>query len=256
MKIVAIIPARLASSRLPNKVLLDIKGLPMVEHVRRRALLSDKLSEVYVATCDTEIKDVIESYGGKVIMTGHHHINGTSRATEAISNLNCSNIILLQGDEPLLDPTYIDQFINEINSAEDSVVAWNAVSNLESEEELDKYSFVKCLINHKGRIVSCFRKSPCFTSFENQKVFIKKMLGLLAFKKEFLLKLYNYPTSFIEMYESIEQMRIIENGFHLQSLLVKESLPSINEPNEINLVLEYLDNNSHQKELLNRILNL
>ena len=79
----------------------------MVEHVRRRALLSQKINDVYVATCDNSIASVVAGYGGKVIMTGDHHLNGTTRIAEAAKKLDATHIILLQGDEPLLLPVYV-----------------------------------------------------------------------------------------------------------------------------------------------------
>ena len=107
MKIAAIIPARLKSTRFPNKILLPIEGMPMIEHVRRRALMCPVLSEVIVATCDEEIAEVIRAKGGRVIMTSDSHVNGTTRIAEAVAQVDCSHVILLQGDEPLLLPRHI-----------------------------------------------------------------------------------------------------------------------------------------------------
>ena len=104
----AIIPGHLASIRFPGKILFPLFGYPMIEHVRRRALLSKKISDVYVATCDQKIADAVLSHGGKVILTGDHHRNGTSRVAEAVIEIEASHIILLQGDEPLLLPSYVD----------------------------------------------------------------------------------------------------------------------------------------------------
>ena len=95
---VAIIPAHLASVRFPRKVLHDFHGLPMIEHVRRRALMADGLCAVYVATSDREIADVVRSFGGEVIMTSPNHLNGTTRVAEAAAQLDCSHVILLQAD--------------------------------------------------------------------------------------------------------------------------------------------------------------
>ena len=111
MKTVAVIPAHLASVRFPEKILFDIHGLPMIEHVRRRALLANSLTEVYVATCDYRIAEVVTSYGGNVIMTNNLHKNGTTRVAEAIADVDCTHVVLLQGDEPLLLPRHIDSVI-------------------------------------------------------------------------------------------------------------------------------------------------
>ena len=116
MKIAAIIPAHLASVRFPRKILFPFHGLPMIEHIRRRALLSDSVSDVYVATCDDEIAEAVSGYGGKVIITANTHTNGTSRVAEAVEDIDCTHVMLLQGDEPLLPPEAIQQALNPLLS--------------------------------------------------------------------------------------------------------------------------------------------
>ena len=148
MKIVAVIPAHLASLRFPRKIIFPFHGLQMIEHVRRRAILSKAVSEVYVATCDQEIADVVRGYGGNVIMTSNTHKNGTSRVAEVIKSIDCSHVILLQGDEPLLLPRHVDS-VSKAILAEPKVDAWNATGSISDEEELDRHSFVKCAV---GRI--------------------------------------------------------------------------------------------------------
>ncbi len=253
MKIVAIIPAHMASIRFPGKILFDIHGLPMIEHVRRRALLADNISEVYVATCDDQIASVIESYGGKVIRTSNKHTNGTSRIAEAVELIECTHVILLQGDEPLLLPRHIDRICNAI-CMNPKGLAWNATGPIEKEDELDRHSFVKCIVTINNRILYCFRRSPAFSVFENQQQFVRKILGLIAFEKSFLLKIASLKPSRIEFFEFIEQMRIIENGYSMESVPVFPSLPSVNEPAEVDIIFEYIASVPEQGRLLNEIL--
>jgi len=253
MKIIAVIPAHMASIRFPNKILFPFFDLPMIEHVRRRALLSSLIDEVYVATCDKEIESSIKSYGGKVIITSNSHQNGTSRIAEAVENIDCSHVILLQGDEPLLLPRHIDSLVNEIILNKDGD-SWNATGPIESSDELDKHSFVKCSINENNRILYCFRRSPSYSNTQDQSLYIRKILGLIAFKKSFLLEITKKNPTRIESLEFIEQMRIIENGYSMTSVPVSPSLPSVNEPDEANIVIDYIKNNKEQKELLNKIL--
>ena len=111
----------MASIRFPGKILFPFFGYPMIEHVRRRALLSKKISDVYVATCDQKIADAVIAHGGKVILTGDHHRNGTSRVAEAVTEIEASHIILLQGDEPLLLPSYVDSLVDAIAKELDEV---------------------------------------------------------------------------------------------------------------------------------------
>ncbi|MCX5847525.1 MAG: NTP transferase domain-containing protein [Deltaproteobacteria bacterium] len=253
LKIVAVIPAHLASVRFPRKILFPFHGLPMIEHVRRRALLSNAVSEVYVATCDEEIAEVIRGYGGKVIMTANTHTNGTSRVAEAVKDIDCTHVMLLQGDEPLLLPRHLDIFAQAI-AAEPGGDAWNATGPIDNVEELDRHSFVKCTFSGSNRIIYCFRRSPCYSSFDVQKSFVRKILGIIAYRKDFLLHLTSLPSSPIERAEFIEQMRIIENGYILRSIPVSPSLPSVNEPEEADIVLDYIRYNAEQRTLLERIL--
>jgi len=253
MKIIAVIPARLASVRFPSKILFDFFGLPMVEHVRRRALLSKYLSEVYVATCDDAIADTVSSYGGKVIMTSDKHPNGTSRVAEAILNHDISHVLLLQGDEPLLLPRHIDTMIKSIK-ANQNKDAWNATGEIETEDELNSHSFVKCAVMSNNNILHCFRRTPYFSNLDIQQKFVRKLLGVIAYRKDFLVHLATLSETIIENAESIEQMRIIENGYELQSVPVEPSLPSVNEPHETEIILDFVKNNLEQKIILEKIM--
>jgi len=252
MNIAAIIPARLQSSRFPRKILLPIYGLPMIEHVRRRALMCPSLSEVIVATCDEEIADAVRVNGGRVIMTSKSHINGTTRIAEAVAEVNCSHVLLLQGDEPLLLPRHVEALAQAV-IAEPEVDTWNLVGALDSQDELDRHSFVKCSIAAPHEILYCFRRSPNFSDFATQKAYVRKLLGVIAYRKDFLQKLTNLPASPIEKAESIEQMRILENGFALSYVEVAPALPSINEPGELQDVLDSLIADREQQALLKTI---
>ena len=251
--VVAVIPAHLASVRFPGKILYDFFGIPMIEHVRRRALLCDSLSKVYVATCDDQIASKVQSFGGDVILTSPSHKNGTSRVSEAVSNIGCSHVLLLQGDEPLILPQHITSMVNAM-AASPEVHSWNATGPLTSPQELDLHSFVKCSINSRGRIMHCFRRSPCYSNFDHQKLFIRKILGLIAYRRDFLLSLSHLPPSIFDNYESIEQMKIIENDFSLYSVPVSPSLPSVNEPSDVDKIYCYVRDNVDQKSLLDTVL--
>jgi 3-deoxy-manno-octulosonate cytidylyltransferase (CMP-KDO synthetase) len=252
MKIVAVIPARMASVRFPGKILFPFHGLPMIEHVRRRALLSQSVSDVIIATCDDDIASVIRGFGGKVLMTSKTHKNGTTRVAEAIENIDCSHVILLQGDEPLLLPRHVDAMVDAIR-ANYGGDAWNATGPIEIAVDLDRHSFVKCAVSQTGRIMHCFRRTPGYSHLESQQTFIRKLFGIIAYRKDFLMKVTNLPITPIELAESIEQMRILENDYTLQSVSVFPSLPSVNEPHEAEIVLEYIQNDPEQKAIFKKI---
>lgn len=226
----------------------------MIEHVRRRALMSKSLSEVIVATCDESIASVVRGFGGKVVMTANTHKNGTTRVAEAVQDIDCTHVMLLQGDEPLLLPRHVDDFAQAIESDQVSD-AWNATGPIDEEKELDRNSFVKCAVGQQDRILYCFRRSPCYSTFDKQRSFVRKILGIIAYRKEFLVELTKLPPSSIEQAEFIEQMRIIENGYKIRSIPVNPSLPSVNEPEEANIVLNYIQADNEQKYLLETTIN-
>ena len=251
-KIVIIIPAHMNSVRFPGKILHTIYGLPMIEHVRRRAKLSKNIDNVYVATCDSDIQRVVEGFGGNIIFTSNTHKNGTSRAAEAIKSIDCSHVILIQGDEPLILPEFIDQLVELINENPD-INVWNATGPIENEIELNKHSFVKCAVSESNKILYCFRKSPAFSKIKIQKKYIRKILGIIAFKKQTIMHYPNLSESVIEKSEYIEQIRLIANNIDLYSFELPYSLPSVNEPNEVEEVYRYIEKNNVQKIILNTI---
>jgi 3-deoxy-manno-octulosonate cytidylyltransferase (CMP-KDO synthetase) len=252
-KIVAVIPAHLDSIRFPNKILHPFHNLPMVEHVRRRALLCDTISKVLVATCDMEIADQVRKHGGKVVMTSDQHLTGTTRVAEAIEQIDCTHILILQGDEPLLLPQHLDLIVSHL-VAEPGIDAWNVTGPINKSQELDKRSFVKCAVTEQHRILYCFRRSPGYSDTNQQKSYIRKILGIISFRKNILIKLAALKPTRIEKTEFIEQMRIIENGYNFRSVPVDHSTPSVNEPNDTIAILETLKKDSQQAALLKTIL--
>jgi len=252
-KIIGIIPCHLASVRFPRKILYPFAGLAMVEHVRRRALMADGLYEVIVATCDDEIEAAVTAGGGRVVRTANTHINGTSRIAEAVQGIKCDHVILLQGDEPLLLPAHVEALIAGIKARPEGEV-WNVTGPIEAEDELNRHSFVKCAVAPDDRIMYCFRRSPSNAPFEVQQTYIRKILGLFAFRRDALVEIAAEASSPVERAESIEQMRLIEYGRKLVSVAVDASLPSVNEPHEADIVLEKISKDPVQKALLERVL--
>lgn len=232
---------------------MPLFGIPMIEHVRRRALLAGCLDEVCVATCDAEVADAVRAHGGEVVMTASTHRNGTTRVAEAVANRDCTHVVLLQGDEPLLLPRHVSELVQRIQH-EPTVDAWNATGPIEEPSELDRHSFVKCAIGTAGNILYCFRRTPCYSDFETQRTFIRKILGLIAYRADILRKVVALPSTPIEEAELIEQIRIIANGLQLRSVAVTPSLPSINQPDEVDAVLDCASNDVEQREILARVL--
>jgi len=123
LKIVGIIPARMDSSRLPGKPLVDILGLPMIVHVLQRCMMAKTLDEIYVATDSKRIADVVSSYGGRYIMTSDRHKTGTDRITEAAKEIDCDIVVNIQGDEALVNPQHIDLVVDAMREDKNINVA-------------------------------------------------------------------------------------------------------------------------------------
>ena len=249
MKIGCIIPAHLKSIRFPKKILYKIKGLEMIEHVRRRALLSIQLKKrVHVASGDSNILKIVKNNNGKVIKTSQKHSNGTSRVAEALKKTNFTHVIILQGDEPLIYPKYIDKFVMEIKKDRKSKIdCWNLVSPITNPKDLQRKSFVKTKLTKYNYIESLSR-------IYNEKKNVYKILGLIALKREAILKLVKIKPSKNEKKKYIEQLRIIENNMTLKGVKVKQALPSINEKRDLKKVVETLNTNKIQKKIFNNIL--
>jgi len=249
VKIGCIIPAHLKSIRFPKKILYKIKGLEMIEHVRRRALLSIQLKKrVHVASGDSNILKIVKNNNGKVIKTSQKHSNGTSRVAEALKKTNFTHVIILQGDEPLIYPKYIDKFVMEIKKDRKSKIdCWNLVSPITNPKDLQRKSFVKTKLTKYNYIESLSR-------IYNEKKNVYKILGLIALKREAILKLVKIKPSYNEKKKYIEQLRIIENNMTLKGVKVKQALPSINEKRDLKKVVETLNTNKIQKKIFNNIL--
>ena len=181
LKPVCVIPARLASSRFPRKLLAPFQGYPIIEHVRRRALLVEAFDRVVVATCDQEIYDLVRSNGGDALMTSGEHPNGTSRVAEAIETIDSSHEVLLQGDEPLILPSHLAAMVDAISTRVDCKIL-NAVGPIESSDELIQLSSVKCTVARDNRIIYCFRKSQRLVRQVSKLSIYESFLALLLLR--------------------------------------------------------------------------
>lgn len=253
LRVAAVIPARMASSRLPGKPLLEILGLPMIEHVRRRALLCRHFSEVVVATCDQVIADVIAGYGGRVVLTAPNHPAATDRVAEAMQHLECTHIVNVQGDEILILPQDLEVFVQSIEARPD-IPAWNALAPIEQVTELQDPAVVKCVISTSGRLLFCARDfstlpSPAVTAGQ----VVRKVLGILGYRRDFLARYGSLARTPLERAAAIDQMRIIEHDVTLQGVALRHGYPGINELREVPVVKQYLTTDPMQQAVLEQI---
>ena len=225
MKSVVIIPARLGSSRLPGKVLLDICGKPMVQHVYEAARLATNIAEVYIATDSEEVEETCRVFTSNVIMTSAQHESGTDRIAEAVANIGCDNVINVQGDEPLIDPELIGELATMLTSTNTTMVS--AMHRIETVEELKSPNAVKVTVdNHANALY--FSRSIIPHHRDNWEALLSrhksipeplrffKHIGIYGYTKEFLLKYSHMEQSYLEKLERLEQLRVLENGYKIK----------------------------------------
>jgi 3-deoxy-manno-octulosonate cytidylyltransferase (CMP-KDO synthetase) len=255
IRVAAIIPARMASSRFPGKPLIEVRGLPMVEHVRRRALLCKEFSEVVVATCDREIAVAVERHGGRVLMTSPSHPAATDRVAEAMRHLDCTHVMNVQGDEILVLPEDLAKMVSAI-AAEPAGSAWNAVAKIEHSDDLRDRSIVKCVVSRSSRVLFCSRDFSRLPVGGDGFEPVRKILGILAYRRLFLGRYSAMERTPLEVAESIDQSRIIEHDVPLRAVEFAKGYPGINEPREVGVVEKYLAEDPLQLEALEAILRL
>ena len=234
-KVIAILPARLESSRLPRKALKDICGLPMIVHVFKRCLLSKKLDEVYVATDSFEIKEVVEKYGGKVIMTSSKHETGTDRIAEAALELDAEIIVNIQGDEALVNPKYIDRVTNELIENPDI----NVGILVNSFSKKDSPSDIKVVLNKNNDVMYLSRSDIPSGSRQNNPPMLKAY-HIVPFRKKFLLEYAQMDRGSLEKIEFNEYVRILENGERIRAVYVESDAVSVDTPEDLQYVREVM----------------
>jgi len=232
--IVAIIPVRLESSRLPQKALKEIEGLPMIIHTMKRTQLASSIDEVFVATDNKILSDLIKEHGGKVIMTNKNHKTGSDRIAEAAEKINAEIIVNVQGDEPLVMPEHIDAGVNSIVKSDTPVsILLTKFSKRESPSD------IKAVINKKNEILYFSRADIPSTSRHNHADFLKAY-HVVSFKKEFLIKFSRMPRFQLEIAEFNEYLRIIENGHKIQGVIVNSNAVSVDTIDDLKYVKQLM----------------
>ena len=234
MKKVIIIPARLDSSRLPKKVLLDLKGKTVIQRVYEQCLKVKNVDGVYVATDSIEIKEVCETFTNNVIITKSTHKSGTDRIGEAVSAIDCDIVINVQGDEPFIEPSLIEALVNSFSNSEISMSS--AMSKINNVKDLQNTNVVKVVTDlHNNalffsRSLIPFPRDVKEISIANEvmeKHQFFRHIGIYGYRKDFLLNFVNLEQSYLEKIEKLEQLRALENGFKIKMIEANSSLIGI-----------------------------
>jgi 3-deoxy-manno-octulosonate cytidylyltransferase (CMP-KDO synthetase) len=241
MDIIGVIPARYSSVRFEGKVLADIMGKPMVQHVWERAKQVRLLDEVIIA-CDHEaIADVARGFGAKVVMTSKGHDCGTDRIAEVVNPLDVKIIVNIQADEPLIHPTMIDSVARALLD-NPAVSMATIMKKIEDPNLINDPNVVK-VVTDKNGFALYFSRSviPCLAVNSTVKTpAYFKHIGLYSYTKDFLFTYKNLPVSSLEMTEKLEQLRVLEAGFKIKVVETKFDTIGVDTPEDLERAKEYL----------------
>ena len=235
MKIVGIIPSRYGSSRFPGKALALIKGKPMIEHVFMRASECERLTDIWIATDDRSIKSCVEEFGGKVIITKKEHPTGTDRISEAARYLKLSPsdiVVNIQGDQPLFKGKVLNLLIDSMLN-NPSIQMSTLIYRIRDQREIDDRNCVKVVMDLNGFAIFFSRSPiPFYRDREIDRIYYKH-LGFYAYRMDFLKRYPTLPRGRLEVAESLEQLRAIENGIKIKVVESPSDSYEVDTPQDI-----------------------
>jgi len=239
--IIGMIPARWASTRFPGKPLHNIAGKPLLQHVWERCQNCSKLDSIIVATDDERIAIVARDFGAEVVMTATDHTTGTDRLAEAVAQYpQGSHIINIQGDEPMIEPSLIDQLAQALidNPALSMATAANEISN---NELMNDPNVVKVVLKKNGEALYFSRSPLPFKRSNSPDLKLYRHKGIYAYRRDFLEKFVNWDPTPLEVAESLEQLRALENDARIKVIITDDEsggIDTLEQANELETFLK------------------
>lgn len=237
-RVVAVIPARYQSTRLPGKPLALIDGKPMIEHVCRRAELARTVDAVVVATDDERIARAVDGFGHVAVMTRASHATGTDRLAEVAEHLRCDVVVNIQGDEPLIDPAAVDAAVAPLLGAPAgaSDVMSTLRRRIDDPADLTDPSVVKLVVDADGYAMYFSRSPLPFVRPGAPAPVFWRHLGLYAYRRAFLLALARFPQTPLELSEQLEQLRVLEHGYRIRTVETTAHTIGVDTPEDLERV--------------------
>lgn len=240
LKIIAVIPARMASKNFPNKPMADINGMPMIGHVYNRVRLCNDITDVYVATADKEIKDYIKSIGGNCIEMPESMISATDRVAEAVMKLETENqkeydfVVLVQPDEPMITPDMIGRAVSPM-IINQSLNVTCLMDEIISDEVFNDKNEIKVVADTHNNAMFLSRE-PIPSACKGMTFPRMKLVGVSVFRRDFLSEFNLMLSTPLENAEGIDLIRILENGMKINMTLTDQSTHSVNKPEDLERV--------------------
>lgn len=244
MNILALIPARMGSSRFPGKPMAPILGQPMIGHVYERVSRSPLLAMTAVATCDQEIFNYIESIGGTAVMTAATYERASDRCAEALLKLEKANntrydiVVMVQGDEPMTHPDMIAEAIQPMLD-DPAIQVVNLLGVIKDEAELEDRNCIKVVCDLELNAMY-FSREPIPTRSKVDKVPMRKQVCIIPFHRDYLLQYTRLAPTPLELAESVDMMRILEHGMKVRMAPTKHNTQAVDTPDDLKKVEELM----------------
>ncbi len=233
MKAVAILPARMGSSRFPGKPLARLAGRTMIEHVYQRTRLCGGLAAVYVATCDEDIAGAARAFGAPVIMTAATHERASERIAEAARHLDADVVVLVQGDEPMIVPEMIDEALQPMLQ-DPHVLCTNLTAPILTADEFEDRNTIKVVLGANGDALY-FSREPIPTrqrlAFEELEAW--KQVCVIPYRRDFLFRYVELAPTPLEIAESIDMLRLLEHGYPVRMVKTLHRTQSVDTPADL-----------------------
>lgn len=238
MHIVAVVPARMASSRFPGKPLCEIRGVPMVGHVLERARRCPLLDGVYVATCDEEIAEYVRSVGGHAVMTSDTHERASDRCAEAMLTIERETgrevdiLVMIQGDEPMIEPGAIEAAVRPMLEDE-SVLVVNLMAEMATRGEHEGPNEVKVVVDLDDFALYFSREPIPSRKKGAADVPMLKQVCVIPFRRDFLIEFNELEPTPLEEIESVDMLRVLEHGYKVKMVRVPAGTFSVDTPEDL-----------------------
>ena len=226
-RILVAIPARWGSTRFPGKALHPIAGKPLVQHVWERCQKCQAVDDVIIATDDECIVEAARGFGARAVMTDPSHPSGTDRIAEAAGSFPDHDLIInVQGDEPLISPALIDQLAMRLRQ-EPAIRMITAAALVHDPAQVSDANVVKVVVDANGDALYFSRSPLPFVRNTDPRTVHRRHLGIYGFRREFLFQFVAWPPSMLEMTESLEQLRAVENGVRIRVVMTDDLSPGV-----------------------------
>jgi 3-deoxy-manno-octulosonate cytidylyltransferase (CMP-KDO synthetase) len=241
MDVIGVIPARYSSTRFEGKILTDICGKPMIQHVWERAKAALTLEDLIIACDDERVAEAAEGFGAKVAMTAKGHVSGTDRICEVINPVDVKVVVNIQGDEPLIHPTMIDSAARALLD-DSSLQMATIIKRIENQDQVNDPHVVKVIVGKNDFALYFSRATIPFRAHDSEieSPIYYKHIGLYGYTKDFLFIYKNLPVSDLEKTERLEQLRVLEEGFRIKVIETKYDTIGVDTPEDLEKVKKFI----------------